>query len=360
VPCRRSTGAGIPAAVAEALCGGPGVAVAADDGGFPPSWQLDGPPLGQGVAVLVGTSGSTGDPKGVQLSAGAIGAAVAATHDRLGGAGHWVCPLPLHYVAGVMTAARAALAGTRLSVVPTDLSVLPLHPGRNYVSVVAAQLHRALDDPATAAALAGFDAVLVGGSAIPAALLQRGRAAGVRLVATYGMAETCGGCVYDGLPLTGVQVDIDDADRIELTGPMVFSGYRLDPAATAAVLTGNTLRTHDRGRWTGGRLQVLGRADDVVITGGVNVDLAAAQRAADAEFGPGRLALLALPDERWGARIVAVTEAPLDLAECRARLAGALQPSALPRELRRVAGLPRTSTGKIDRTGLRRLWAEGS
>lgn len=143
------------------------MAVAADVHGFPPSWQLDGPPLDDGVAVLVGTSGSTGDPKGVQLTADAIGAAVTATHDRLGGPGHWVCPLPLHYVAGVMTVARSALAGTRLSVVPTDLTSLPRHPGRNYASVVAAQLHRALDDRAITADLARFDAVLVGGSAIP-------------------------------------------------------------------------------------------------------------------------------------------------------------------------------------------------
>lgn len=360
MPCRRSTGAGIAKAVAEALSGGPGVAVAADVHGFPPSWQLDGPPLDDGVAVLVGTSGSTGDPKGVQLTADAIGAAVTATHDRLGSPGHWVCPLPLHYVAGVMTVARSALAGTRLSVVPTDLTSLPRHPGRNYASVVAAQLHRALDDRAITADLARFDAVLVGGSAIPPALLQRGRSAGVNLVATYGMAETCGGCVYDGLPLAGVQVAIDLADRIAITSPAVFSGYRLDPAATAAALTGRTLRTNDRGRWSGGRLQVLGRVDDVVITGGVNVDLAAAQRVADAAFGPARLALLAVPDERWGVRIVALTDAAIELAECRARLADSLQPAAVPRDLRRVAGLPRTSTGKIDRTGLRRLWAEGS
>ena len=149
------------------------------------------------------------------------------------------------------------------------------------------------------------------------------------------------------------------ADRIAITSPAVFSGYRLDPAATAAALTGRTLRTNDRGRWSGGRLQVLGRVDDVVITGGVNVDLAAAQRVADAAFGPARLALLAVPDERWGVRIVALTDAAIELAECRSRLADSLQPAAVPRDLRRVAGLPRTSTGKIDRTGLLRLWAEG-
>lgn len=361
---RVISGPAVAAAIAEVLAGGQPIAVVADGASAPTAWDLAGSPLEADAAVLVGTSGSTGDPKGVLLTADAVRASVAATHRRLGGSGHWVCPLPLHYVAGLMTAARAAVAGTQISVVPSDLSQLPLHDGRNYVSVVAAQLHRALDDPDAVAALTRFDAVLVGGSAIPAALLARGREAGIKLVATYGMAETCGGCVYDGVPLDGVRIDIDPDERITIAGDCVFSGYRLDPDATAAALDlsrdGRTLRTHDRGRWTDGRLQVLGRLDEVVITGGINVDLGRAQRAADAVFGPGTLALLGVPDERWGTVIVALTELPLNADDCRARLAGRLEPSAIPRLLRRVAGLPRTSTGKIDRRSLRRLWAEGS
>ena len=357
---RSARGEGIPGAVADAVTGGPGVAVAPMEGTLPADWRLAEQPLQADTAVLVGTSGSTGPPKGVLLSRGAIAASVAATHSRLGGPGHWVCPLPLHYVAGVMTVARAAIGGTRLSVVPSDLSELPHHPGRNYTSVVAAQLHRALASASTTSALAGFDAVLVGGSAIPASLLADGRAAGITLIPTYGMAETCGGCVYDGVPLDGVHVQLGDQGRISLTAPMAFSGYRLDPAATAASLDGRTVRTHDRGRWTDGRLQVLGRVDDVVITGGVNVDLGLAQRASDTEFGPGRLALLAVPDDRFGVRIVALTALPLTLEQCRDRLAAQLAPAALPRALRVVAGLPRTSTGKIDRQSLHRAWAEGS
>jgi len=334
--------------------------VTADDGVPPTPWQLDGPALGPDVAVLVGTSGSTGSAKGVLLSRGAITASVHATHRRLGGCGHWVCPLPLHYVAGLMTAARAAIAGTRLSVVSSGLTELPQYPGRNYVSIVAAQLHRALESAETTSVLAGFDAVLVGGSAIPAGLLAAGRAAGITLVTTYGMAETCGGCVYDGHPLDAVTVSIGEAGRISLSGPMTFAGYRLDAAATAATLAGRTVRTQDRGEWRDGRLRVLGRVDEVVITGGVNVDLGAAQRACDSEFGPGRVVLLAVPDERFGVRIVALTDAPLTLEACRDRLAARLPNPALPRTLRAVAGLPRTSTGKIDRQRLHKLWAEGS
>ena len=102
------------------------------------------------------------------------------------------------------------------------------------------------------------------------------------------------------------------------------------------------------------------RIDDVVISGGINVDLGAAQRVCDSEFGPGRLQLLAVPDDRFGARIVALSDADVTLEACRGRLAGRLAAPALPRELRVVAGLPRTSTGKIDRQRLHRLWAEGS
>lgn len=164
---RVISGAAVPGMIADVLAGGPPVAVLADEASAPPSWNLDGRPLETGAAVLVGTSGSTGEPKGVLLNADAVRASAEATHQRLGGPGNWVCPLPLHYVAGLMTAARAAIAGSRISVVPSDLSELPLHDGRNYLSVVAAQLHRALDDPGAVAALAGFDAVLVGGVGDP-------------------------------------------------------------------------------------------------------------------------------------------------------------------------------------------------
>ncbi len=358
-------GPALPDAVAGVLGDEAAIVVVADEASVPESWNLGVGPLEFESGVLIGTSGSTGEPKGVLLPAAALRASAEATHRRLGGAGNWVCPLPLHYVAGFMTAVRANLARMRVSVVPSDLSELPIQQGRNYVSVVAAQLHRALDDPSVIAALTRYDAVLIGGSAIPAPLLSRGRGAGINLIATYGMAETCGGCVYDGVPLDGVRVGIGTDERIEIAGDCVFSGYRLDPDATAAALRSTpdgvrTLRTQDRGSWSDGRLQVLGRLDEVVITGGVNVDLGRAQRAADTVFGPGGLALFGVPDDRWGTLIVALTELPLTVDDCRARLAGRLEPSAFPRRLRRVAGLPRTSTGKIDRRSLHRLWAEGS
>lgn len=356
---RLAAGSDAVAAIAGALAGGDPVvplAPGADAPGFAAAPDEHAPDL----ALVVGTSGSTGAPKGVCLSRPALAAAAAAAHERLGGPGAWTCPLPLHFVAGAMTIVRAWHAGLPVSVVPGDLSSLPLVPGvRNYASVVVAQLHRGLADPATRAGLARYDAVLVGGSAA-GDVAAAARAAGIHAVATYGMSETCGGCVYDGMPLGGVDVEVDADGRIWLAGPLLFDGYRHDPDATAAALVDGRLRTHDRGRLDEGRLRVLGRLDEVVISGGVNVDLAAAQRIADRTFGPDRVVLLAMPDERWGARIVAVTADGLELDGVRARLGADLSPAALPRELRRLPGLPRTATGKIDRPRLVREWAEGS
>jgi O-succinylbenzoic acid--CoA ligase len=311
-----------------------------------------------GAGVVVLTSGSTGTPKAVVLSASAILASAAATHARLGGVGDWVCVLPTHYVAGMMTVARAVAGGRRASFARPDLSDLPAPEGRSYLSVVGAQLYRAASDPGLLARLRDYAAVLVGGSAVSRYLLDEVRAAGVALVETYGMAETCGGCVYDGHPLDGVGVELAEG-RIALTGPMAFSGYRLQPGLTAEVLRGQTVLTRDRGVLVDGRLQVTGRIDDVVISGGVNVDLAEAQRIAEELFGPpeaGGLVMLAVPDPRWGHRIVAATTGATTLAEAAGRLAGRLESAALPRELRRLDAVAYTPSGKIDRPALQRAW----
>ncbi|MGI3784152.1 MAG: AMP-binding protein, partial [Janthinobacterium lividum] len=247
-------------------------------------------PADPGAAVVVLSSGSTGEPKAVVLSAEAIRAGAEATHDRLGGPGHWLLPLPRHYVAGLMVLARAHLAGTTVVPLARDLADLPttdLPAGRRYLSVVPTQLVRALERPELVTALAELDAVLVGGGAVDATVLERARAAGIGCVTTYGMSETCGGCVYDGVPLDGVDVRVDEDDRISVGGPVLFSGYRGLPALTSEMLRRGRLRTSDRGSWRdeldgSRRLEVLGRVDDVVVSGGYNVDLATVEARAQA------------------------------------------------------------------------------
>jgi O-succinylbenzoic acid--CoA ligase len=239
---------------------------------------------GPGQAVL-GTSGSTGGNKWVQLSAAALCASAEATHARLGGPGRWLLALPAQHVAGVQVLVRAALAGHRPELLdlrsgfdPAQFSAaahrLTSAAGRCYTALVPTQLVRLLDtEPGY---LARFDAVLLGGAATPDGLLHRARAAEVRVVTTYGMTETAGGCVYDGWPLEGVKIRLDlaesDSGKIELAGPMLASGYLDAPEQTAVAFRDGWFQTSDLGRCDGqGRMQVLGRADDVIVTGGLNV-----------------------------------------------------------------------------------------
>jgi O-succinylbenzoic acid--CoA ligase len=315
------------------------------------------------AAAVVATSGSTGRPKGVVLSRSAITAAATATHHRLGGAGDWVLALPAHYVAGLMVLARCLVAGTTATRVATDLTGLTTATGRlggrRYLSLVPTQLARACADQELAETLATFDAVLLGGAAADPALLERARALGIPVVTSYGMSETCGGCVYDGVPLDDVSVDLQPATgRITLSGPCLFSGYRLRPDLTAAALQGGRLLTQDRGQWEQDRLRVVGRLDDVVVSGGINVDLAAVERAARGwpALAGAELVVVGVPDQEWGTEVVAVTDGAGSGAgsveDLRSHLRPTLPAAAAPRRLVRVDKLPRTSSGKVDRQRL--------
>jgi O-succinylbenzoic acid--CoA ligase len=342
-------------------------------------------------AVIVPTSGSTGRPRPVVLSVPALRAAAHAAHDRLDGPGTWASALPTSYVAGLMTVVRAVVAGRRWRAVASDLSDLGVSGhGPHYVSIVPTQLYRALGTPA-AAALATYDAVLVGGSRLDPALRSAAEAEGIRVVQTYGMSETSGGVVYDGVPLAGVAVGFvswggaadPGAGRIALTTPTCFTAYLGDPAATAAVLatpTGElqppvgesrppageaqapdgesqpsaTFITSDRGRWFDGRLVVTGRVDDVVQSGGVNVDLADLQGHVDAVCGAMRVAVYAVPDPVWGSRIMAAAIDPLTVADLIEHLGDRIAAAARPRGLVRVNAIPLTQSGKVDRLALAR------
>jgi Acyl-CoA synthetases (AMP-forming)/AMP-acid ligases II len=349
----------LPAALAAALSGGPAVTPHAPASALA-AIRPDLPVTEPGAAVVVATSGSTGEPKAVVLTADALRFSANATHQRLGGPGEWVCALPTHYVAGLMTVVRSVVAGTGLRFAAPDLADLPAPGDRSYLSVVATQLHRLLGQSAQMRRLRGYAGVLVGGSAVPAGLREAALDAGVRLVTTYGMSETAGGCVYDGVPLDGVSVELS-GQRIGLRGPMVFAGYRLRPDLTAEVLDSGVVWTNDRGRLTAeGRLEVLGRFDDVVISGGEKVDLAAAQQLCDELFDPSRapVVLLGVPDDDWGVRVVAVTTGEWRLEELLDRLRGRLGRAGMPKELRRVGHLAYTSTGKIDRAALQAAWQD--
>jgi O-succinylbenzoic acid--CoA ligase len=311
--------------------------------------------------AVVATSGSSGAPKQVALSREAVLASAAASASRLGGSGRWLLCLPSSYVAGLNVVVRSLVAGLR----PEILGDAPLRPvagdAGGFVSVVPTQLRRCLDDPGSARVLAGFDTVLVGGGPVDASLRSGASEAGVRLVATYGMAETCGGCVYDGLPLDGVGVALAADGRVRIAGPTLFDGYLDDPVATDAARVDGWFLTSDAGRFDeDGRLQVLGRVDDMVVSGGVNVPAGAV--AARLREHPLVLAaeVVGLSDAEWGNRVVAVVAlaeptGTFSLDEARDWVSQRHPRAWAPRELRVVAELPMLGNGKVDRLAVREL-----
>ncbi|WP_246487175.1 AMP-binding protein [Arachnia propionica] len=323
------------------------------DGG-PALWLADGPRprLPRDVGAVVQTSGTTGTARRVVLSREALRAAARAARERVGGDLTWHLALPGRYVAGLMVQVRSAVAGRRAPVVPTDLEGLAPTGDGDAISLVPTQLHRALGDAAVTQRLRAFDLILLGGAPLGAGLRERAGDAGLAVVESYGMSETSGGVVWDGKPLPGVWIGLCDG-RVSIGGPTLFDGYLDDPAATAEAMEEGTLLTHDRGRWEGGRLVITGRVDDVVISGGVNVDLAEV-RAAAARIDP-ETAVLAVPDAEWGTRVVLFAPGG-DLAGWREALAGALPKTWLPRQLVGTP-IPRTPGGKPDREALSGLIA---
>ena len=307
--------------------------------------------------LLIETSGSTGRPKRVVLSRRAMRASVEAGHERLGGPGQWVLNLPPTYVAGVQVLFRSLLAGTD-PVVADDLAeALSATTGpRRYVSLVPTQLVRHLRDPRQLEALIGFDAVLVGGGPLHPAARSAAEDAGVRMVQSYGMSETCGGCVYDGVPLDGVAVKVDDEGQVLVTGPVLFDGYDGDPQRTAEVLRDGWLLTSDLGRLDDdGRLRILGRIDDVVVSGGVKVPAQAVEQRLSEHPDVESVAVVGVDDAEWGQRVVAcvVTSGRVPpLAELR----DLVTPRAwAPRQLVVLDAMPLLTNGKADRVALKEL-----
>ncbi len=317
-------------------------------------WVLgEAEPVEPGTALVVPTSGTTGSAKGVVLGHGALAASAAATAARLGlesGGDRWLCCVPPSHIAGLMVIIRSRLAGTVPVMQPRfDPEAIDADREATLISVVPTMLRRLL---AAGTDLGRFRWILLGGGSIPPELVAAAGAAGARIVTTYGMTETCGGCVYDGVPLAGVRVDLGSGSEILLSGPMVMQGYRLRPADSETALAGGWFHTADAGDFdAAGRLQVLGRRDDLIVTGGEKVSpveleaiLAEHPKVADA-------AVVARPDPEWGQVVAAVvvpapgTAAPT-LAELRAFVAGRLAAYKAPKHLVLVDDLPRGPTGK--------------
>ncbi|WP_292836382.1 AMP-binding protein [Microbacterium sp.] len=351
---------------AVALGAPPGVAGAAAD----PS-----PDVPAGTALVVTTSGSTGYPKSVALSRLALMSSARATADRIG-EGAWLLALPAGYIAGAQVIVRSLVSGREPSVLAGKFSVAAFAAATRkmasvqggarvaaYTSLVPAQVATLLDSPEGERALASFEAVLVGGQALPPLVAERAAAAGIRLVRTYGSSETAGGCVYDGVPLDGVGVRIADGE-VQVSGPTLADGYLGDPARTQASFVRDAdgvrwYRTGDAGSFDG-VLRVTGRIDNVLVSGGINVSLDRVEAVVRALPGLHAAVVVAVPDERWGEAGVVIVDAGTRpdesaLADLRSAVEASLGAAARPREVIRIDRIPLLSSGKPDRVALRSL-----
>ena len=375
--------------------------------------------------LILRTSGSTtGTGRLIAMSAAALMASARATHARLGGPGTWLLPLPAHHVAGLQILIRSLIAGTTPVVVDTSRGFSPTRLAdalrsvrvpagaaagaavgtaagaavsptagsaagstdpRLYVSLVPTQLLRVLRDPAASRALSTADAVLLGGAAADPALLARARGSGITVVTTYGMSETGGGCVYDGRPLDGVALSIRDPDadgigRVLVSGPVLAEGY-LQPVDRTPDDIGEAfqdrsgrrvLATSDRGRLRpDGRLEVLGRLDDVIITGGLKVEPRHVEEALTGIDGVAEACVVGLPDEQWGGLVAAavVLEPPAgqkssggpddrrrpDGVALREAVRSRLDGAHAPKRIVILESLPLRPSGKVDRRAVTRL-----
>lgn len=350
--------AAVISAVKDALDGGPALCVTVA--------PLEVGAVPDDCPLVVQTSGSTAAPKNVMLSAEALRASAAATRDALG-AGRWVLALPLTYIAGLMVVVRSVESGSEPAVyVPSEFSAESfvefaaiLEAGTWFTSLVPAQLARLVElaerDATAAQALARFSAILVGGQAIPEGLVARATAVGAKVVRTYGSAETAGGVVYDGVPIGDTMLRTGSDGVLQVSSSSLASGYLEDPDRTADSFTSDPdgqrwFHTSDRATIVDGKLTILGRVDEVIVTGGVKVSLADIDRVL-AHFGGVALATW-FNDDEWGQVPAVVTDSTLDLETVRTHIEKELGKAARPYRLITVDEIPYLSSGKPDRQAL--------
>jgi o-succinylbenzoate---CoA ligase len=339
------------------------------------------------TAVVIATSGSTGEPKAVELSAAALTASASASLRYIGaGPGErWLCCLPTFHIAGIGVLVRSLIAGLEPVIVPAVTPEILAASGCVHVSMVPTQLRRLLDAGASPGPIG---TVLLGGAASSDALLSQARAGGWRVVTTYGMSETCGGCVYDGVPLDGVSVRLgpglsgadavlsgadavlSEADEgpIQISGPVLFSGYLGQPglSAGAGALRDGWFHTADLGWWRpDGTLGIRGRADDVINTGGEKVVPGEVEAVLGTCEGVADVVVVGIPDPEWGEAVTAFVVAadpavPPDLEQLRTWVRDAVSVYAAPKRVVVVPEFPLLPSGKPDRAALRHIGIKGA
>lgn len=318
------------------------------------------------VAVVIATSGSTGAPRGVLHSTRTLTALSDAVHGP-GSRPQWVLALPVTSVGGINVLVRSLAADREAIALPTIGGAGPFSPSdfaaavtsarRQHddvrVSLVPPQVARLLSDDAGTQALRECRQILVGGAALRTSLRDMARASGITLVSTYGSTETAGGCIYDGVPLSGVEANIDpQTGTLVIRGPHVALGYRCEPELTRQSFTPGGYRTPDIARVDDGRITVIGRTDDVVIINGVNVSVTAVEHALADHPDIEAAAVVAVTDlesePHLHAFVVVRDHAPRAMDDARESVSQRLGRPARPR-MHPVDSLPHLPNGKVDR-----------
>lgn len=316
-------------------------------------------PVAEGVAVVIATSGASGKPKGVELSHDALEWSARAYAERLGTrpGERWLGCLPLSHIGGLGILVRSRVAGTDPVIHDRfDPETVAAEKETTLISLVPTTLVRLMD---AGVDLSRYSAVLLGGAGLQAATAERARNSGIRLVHTYGLTETCGGCNFDGVPLDGAEFRVVD-EMIQVKGPMLMNGYRLNPELTSDALEGGWLHTADRGRIDpNGVLEVFGRADDLIVTGGEKVSAIEVENLLQTHPLVADAAVAGIDDYRWGQAVAALivprgSSIPT-LRELKSFLSGEIAGFKAPRRILIVDEVPRTASGKVRRQAVRDL-----
>ncbi|MEY3855687.1 MAG: hypothetical protein RJA45_157 [Actinomycetota bacterium] len=289
--------------------------------------------------LIVESSGSTGTPKEIELTSAALNRAAIASANRLGGHGQWLLALPITYVAGAMVLVRSLMADSQPVVLNTNVPFTAegfnrtagfMTGERRYTSLVPAQLERLASElgtvPGLLQTLKRFTAILVGGQAAKAKTVESLRAQGVNIVLTYGSAETCGGVVYDGVPLDGYEVTIEADGRIKI---------------------GDTI-TNDLGEFVDGKLVVKGRIDRVINSGGHKLSLEAVETWTQSLDRVIDAVAVATKHAEFGEAFVCFYTQAGDLPLDTSRAALALSIVAKSGQWKRIEKLPTLPNGKPD------------
>jgi O-succinylbenzoic acid--CoA ligase len=347
-------------ALRSALAGGPAI--------LPGNPKLPVPStVEQRIAVVVETSGSTGAPKRVALSANALLASAAASEAALGGTGQWLLALPTHYIAGINVLVRSIAADTSPVILPPGhfeattffAASRQMDAALRFTSLVPVQLSRLVEraetDIEALEQLRRFDRILVGGQASSPILIARCLELGLNVTRTYGSSETSGGCIYDGVPIGSAETRIVDGE-VHISGPMLAELYLDDPAKTEATFVmaegKRWYRTGDTGTIVEGVLAVTGRLDSIIISGGEKVSLDAIEHVIHHMDGLGDAVAVRAPSAEWGEVPVVFSSGNATLAEVKATVVAQLGKASAPVAFIRVESVPLLPGGKPDRVGL--------